>query len=690
VSLRARLALALALVVSVPIGASAFVLFQVLPSAAGARSAAQADGALRAARSALDAACAEVGQLAAQVAAQSAAPGGASGAAATTLNHETLPVTLIVTKAGVATQFGPALTFDPAGVGDCRQGVDPRAVLARQPVTPDGTTVVAVLPVGPALLSNLGQASSATVLIADSNSAAAAAARPGAGSHRSDDLEVRAVTLQRGASVLLVSVPRQVAAGFGLWLVLVVLVVILLAAAVAHWVSGIARRPLGELAAATARVAAGDFDSPVPVRGRDELANVARAFNQMASDLRAYVSALQDSRDEMGRNVVRLGEVLSSTHDLDRILDVIVDTASSLVRARGALLMLVSSDGTELYAAVARNVPDVIAGGVRPAAAGPLGRGPGRAATQPLPGLVLAPGRGLLGHVFESGVAQRLRLDGGIDNLAVQPLPEEPRATSVIAVPLRAGGKVLGALGLYDRRHESLGSGAFDDQDLVTLHTFAAQAGVAVDNVVLHQEAQRLSITDGLTGLWNYRYLSMALTREVERAIRFGRPLAVLMLDLDRFKSINDRYGHQWGDSVLIEVARRVAGEIREVDVLARYGGEEFACVLPETDLEGARSMAERIRRSIGQHHFPGGPSVIDPELPTSPSVTVSVGVAVYPHHGTTTANLLRAADAALYEAKRAGRDTVRVAANRPAVDPEGTERGTGAAGRAEPRPGLR
>ena len=122
--------------------------------------------------------------------------------------------------------------------------------------------------------------------------------------------------------------------------------------------------------------------------------------------------------------------------------------------------------------------------------------------------------------------------------------------------------------------------------------------------MLLHQEAQRLSTTDALTGLWNFRYLSMSLAREIERATRFDRPLAVLMLDLDHFKQVNDTHGHQRGDAVLRELAQRVQEQIREVDTLARYGGEEFVVVLPETTVEGAAQLAERICDAVRRDPF--------------------------------------------------------------------------------------
>jgi diguanylate cyclase (GGDEF)-like protein len=217
----------------------------------------------------------------------------------------------------------------------------------------------------------------------------------------------------------------------------------------------------------------------------------------------------------------------------------------------------------------------------------------------------------------------------------------------------------LGVLVLYDR----LGADGFDDHDLVTLRTFAGHAAVAVENVRVHEEAQRLSLTDPLTGLWNYRYLRESIRREVERASRFGRMLSVLALDLDLFKKVNDTYGHAVGDAVLVEFARRVRGEIREVDLAFRQGGEEFVLLLPETDARGAAIVAERLGAVVRD-----GPIEAESHsgVPTAASVriavTVSVGIAVYPDHGSTAQQVLDAADDALYAAKAAGRDTYRVA----------------------------
>jgi two-component system, cell cycle response regulator len=178
---------------------------------------------------------------------------------------------------------------------------------------------------------------------------------------------------------------------------------------------------------------------------------------------------------------------------------------------------------------------------------------------------------------------------------------------------------------------------------------------------LLHQEAQRLSVTDALTGLGNYRSFQQILSREIERAARFERSLGLLMLDLDLFKSVNDVHGHQVGNAVLVEVAERLRTEVREVDVVARYGGEEFAVILPESDSDGSGHTAERICRAMRARPFAVG----DLEL----TVTVSIGVAVFPRHGQSGGALVRAADEALYAAKAGGRDQWRTAAGQPDVD---------------------
>ncbi|MGH8888293.1 MAG: diguanylate cyclase [Acidothermaceae bacterium] len=424
---------------------------------------------------------------------------------------------------------------------------------------------------------------------------------------------------------IIVSEPQPSTAKFSWLLVAVVVVTVACALVFGRLLARLISRPVIELSEAATRVAGGEFDIAIPVRSRDEVGRLGDAFNHMTGELRTYIGELEQSRDELRRNLDRLGATLTHTHDLGGILAVVLDTAIGSVQATGGAIMFIGSDNSLTVK---------------------LRRG---AAAEAMPADVTLPlGKGITGMVAKTGEPVR-----GVvgDGPGLRPVPHEPQAKTVIAVPLKQSGRIVGVLNLYDKE----GGRQFSGHDLDTILAFASQASVAIDNVLLHQEAQRLSLTDPLTSLWNYRYLTIGLGHEIERATRFSRPLAVLMLDLDRFKLINDQHGHQIGDAVLVEMAARMRVEVREVDTLARYGGEEFVVVLPETDAAGAARAADRLRDSIGSAPFCEGTS-------HSLAVTASIGVAVFPEHGTTASRLLRSADDALYVAKDSGRDCWRFA----------------------------
>jgi two-component system cell cycle response regulator len=416
---------------------------------------------------------------------------------------------------------------------------------------------------------------------------------------------------------------------------------------VARWLAHSTTRPLGDLAGAADRVANGDLDTRVPILRPDELGRLAGTFNRMTRELQAYVQALTASRDQLRGHLAILGETLSSTHDLHRILQVILRTALAATGARAGLVLLTDPGGTQLIAQC----------GIGLTGDWDLSDDELRARRLPV-------GSGMLGSVAAGSEARR-----GFGAIA----ETEPPCRTYVAVPICApvGAEdplmtdehpllpTFGVLALYDR----VGGGPFDDADLQTLRTFAGQAGVAVHNVRIHEEAQRLSLTDPLTGLWNYRYLRESLRREVERASRFGRTLTVLVLDLDHFKDVNDTYGHAAGDTVLSEFARRIRVGLREVDVAFRQGGEEFVVLLPETDAYGGTIVAERLGEAVR-----GEPVRVENRDSAEISISVSIGVAVYPEHGNTAQQVVDAADDALYAAKKAGRDTYRLAEARDVI----------------------
>jgi diguanylate cyclase (GGDEF)-like protein len=191
----------------------------------------------------------------------------------------------------------------------------------------------------------------------------------------------------------------------------------------------------------------------------------------------------------------------------------------------------------------------------------------------------------------------------------------------------------------------------FTDEERELAHWLGSQASIALENVRLHRMVERQASTDGLTELSNRRQFEEVLDVEIQRAERFGGSLALIVADLDDFKQINDRYGHQAGDEVLRAFAAVLRETAREVDLPARYGGEEFAILLPQTDASGARRLAERLRRTLSS-------KPISTNAGGLVAVTASFGVAAYPD-APTAAALFAAADDALYKAKAAGKNCV-------------------------------
>lgn len=185
---------------------------------------------------------------------------------------------------------------------------------------------------------------------------------------------------------------------------------------------------------------------------------------------------------------------------------------------------------------------------------------------------------------------------------------------------------------------------------------FGLALGTLSDRLLrLNERLEQLAVTDALTSLKNARYFHERLKEEAARAERDGRPLALLLLDLDLFKDVNDRFGHPFGDRVLEQTARLIVQHARQSDVACRIGGEEFALICPGASLPEAEAIAERIRRALEEH------PVLEP--PNEATVTVSIGVASA-QGGASPASLIQRADAALYASKRAGR-------NRSTTDPQ-------------------
>jgi len=353
------------------------------------------------------------------------------------------------------------------------------------------------------------------------------------------------------------------------------------------------------------RLAAGDFSAQAPMVGSDEFAQLGQEFNKMSAELERRLQELRDQQVRLAGAMRTVGDSLASNLDRDALLRILLKTALEGLGAVGARAVLGGRSGEK---------EERVQEGDLRGADGVLAQ-------------VEAAVRG-------TASAGSVQLDG----------------VSALAHPL-AGGRDGGALGVLSVVR---GDRAFSEGERELFGYLAGQAAVSLENLDLHERVQRQAVTDGLTGLYNHRRFHEAVVFETERSKRFGDSLALVMLDIDNFKKINDAHGHPQGDQVLREVADVLRRCSREIDSAARYGGEELALLLPGTDLSGAFQLAERLRREIADMrlHTAAGNGA------GALKVTASLGVAACvagPDEGAR--ELIAAADRALYEAKRSGKN---------------------------------
>lgn len=276
--------------------------------------------------------------------------------------------------------------------------------------------------------------------------------------------------------------------------------------------------------------------------------------------------------------------------------------------------------------------------------------------------------RGFVGEVYRSGSARRvahLGYDDPVTSLCPPRGARRAAVESIIGVPVIVGESICGVLTLINRRS----GGPYTARDSELLRIFAGYMSSSIQNALDAIRARALSRLDHLTGLFNSRYFHVRLQDEIARCDRDGSELSVLFVDLDNFKTINDRFGHLAGSWTLREVARVLSEHVPAASVLARYGGDEFVVLLPGSDLGQACRAAEELRRSIRELTLFDTETEPDGPGQRLPSVQCSIGVASYQEHlgpgGSKRRRenvLLRLADAAMYRAKAAGRNRVEVA----------------------------
>jgi len=247
------------------------------------------------------------------------------------------------------------------------------------------------------------------------------------------------------------------------------------------------------------------------------------------------------------------------------------------------------------------------------------------------------PGEGIAGRVYTTAkpiVVNNIKEDDVFID------PEKSYVRSIACIPMVVFSDVIGVINVTNKRHGK----EFTDEDVEMLQAIADQAAVAINKAQLWD----MAVTDSLTGLYVRRYFMVKLQEELHRAERYNNILSIVMADLDRFKNMDDTYGHDAGDRVLKASGKFLQQNIRDVDVIARYGGEEFVLMIPEAANDAAHSLSERLRKNLSEM-----------KIEDFPSITISLGIATYPYDGADPEALIKKADAAMYAAKRAGRNQV-------------------------------
>jgi diguanylate cyclase (GGDEF)-like protein len=381
---------------------------------------------------------------------------------------------------------------------------------------------------------------------------------------------------------------------------------------------------------AARRLAKGDFSTPVPTHGDDEFAALGQEFNKMSRELEAKIAEVETKRAELEETIRRVGDAFAAGLDRQGLLELAVRTAVEACDA----------DAGRAVPIDARRMHAVHIGGNH----------------ERLMQAITAAERDAF-IIRDENVAELL---ANLEPSGKEQPVEQHRPTSAsvdgvhaMAGPLRArvgAGSEIDYVGVISIVREGEN---FNETERELFAYLVGQAAVSIENANLHETVQHQAVTDELTGLFNVRHFQESLNNEIERSRRFQSSVGLAMLDIDNFKRVNDTYGHQQGDLVLLEVARCLRALSRDIDEPARYGGEELAVILPQTDLGGAELLAERMRSAIEALNVKrlDGHGTL--------SVTASFGVASLPQSAGDKESLIAAADAALYRAKGAGKNRV-------------------------------
>ena len=332
-----------------------------------------------------------------------------------------------------------------------------------------------------------------------------------------------------------------------------------------------------------------------------------------------------DEKDILFQTFAEITSLISSGKDNGIIFQKIIDNAMTILPSRKVYLIFLDSHRITKYTGTVSDHGKKITVEDMPESAGIVS---------------------WLQREFEASRSPENVFALDLSMLASEFLREEDSCSTIVSAPLIAKNSLFGviiAINDKDRR-------PFTEDDVHLLTVMANQAAIAFENYILYKKLEVESITDGLTGIYNYRFLIRSIKIETKRAKRFAYACAFVMIDVDNLKEYNDRHGHLSGSRALRDIAQVITKNCREIDLVAKYGGDEFALLLPHTGLEGALRLGERMLKAIRHFKFDG----VTPEL-----LTCSMGIAVYPDDARTVETLIERADAALYLAKSRGKNSV-------------------------------
>lgn len=353
--------------------------------------------------------------------------------------------------------------------------------------------------------------------------------------------------------------------------------------------------------------------------------DISAKQQQTIQSIRKENSALKQALRQQSREFsifMDAGLSLASTIEFKKVLRIILSAARKLVKCEDWSLLLCDERYENLHYELIKRTqnPAIKNKNIK------IGEGPaGRALEKGLPILI----------ANHSG--KRAELESAYPHLKVR---------SLLVFPIVSQNRVVGLIQLINR----LGQDDFDQHDLDGLKKLVERASLAIERSDLYQTMSDLAATDDLTKLYNLRYVSRVIEGELKRSKRYKIPLSMIFIDIDYFKRVNDEHGHLSGSSVLVEIADIFRENFRAVDIIARYGGDEFIVILPETDMNRAYQVAERVRQAVGKFTFLANKGL-------QIKVTASFGVAGFPEHAENKTDLIHLADQAMYQAKVTGRD---------------------------------